>query len=165
MFRNIVLFTLLCLMVLSSYLLTPLFFPDIPIERLWGGIKNPGLRSIYIVSIGVTTLCVLFLLWFSLRYTSFELLLSLGLFLLLSALWMPTIFLALSHSNPPGIVYYLSFIGLGLVAFFAYCMFQVIFRSDVPDIQWGLAVGASGIVFLHTFLLDFLLYPLMLTSV
>jgi hypothetical protein len=84
-------------------------------------------------------------------------------FLAFSALWTPVMFLALYHMNPPGIFYYLSFFILGCVAFFAFCLFSTLLTVSIP-LKW-VALLASGYLFFHTFVFDFIMYPYFLMSV
>ena len=165
MFSRIFLIFFLCVIVLSSYMVTPYLFPSIPVNKLWGGIRSPPLRYTYLCSIVFAAVAFIYILYLFCRYmsSSTEFLFSLSCFLVFSALWTPVMFLALKQMNPPGIWYYISFFILGCVAFFAFCLLSVVLTASVP-LKW-VALIASGYLFFHTFVFDFLLYPHFLMSV
>lgn len=165
MFSRIFLILLLCLIVVSSYLVTPFLFPSIPLEKLWGGIHTQSLRILYICSIALATVSFIYLLYVFCRYmsSSTEFFIWMSCFLAFSALWTPVMFLALHQMNPPGIYYYLSFFILGCIAFFAFCLFSTLLRTS--SLQPILPLVASGYLFFHTFVFDFIMYPHFLMTV
>ena len=145
-----------CLLVLSflvflSYFIVPRLFPDIPLENLWGGISNPALRYVYVASMLLAALSFLVLLGYAYGHLSQGLWVSMIGLLVFSLLWMPLMFLSFHHPTAKGMMIAV----LGIIAAFAA---GIVF--SVSNTMWPWI--AALYLFLHTFLLDFVLFSLSL---
>jgi len=155
---------ILSLLVFVSYLIIPKFFPAIPVSQLWGGITNRTAKYIYIISITLSAVAFLLILSFFLSTTQSNktLFWSLCGFLCFSLLWMPCMYLSRRYPAPKQPYQYISVVILGIVAFFALCIFFAFYQltANTKNTTSFLvaALVSSAYLFFHTFFLDFILF-------
>ena len=150
---------LLSLFLLVSYFVIPLFFPGIPLSNLWGGVQEKHLRWVYTVSMLLCAVSYLLVFTYSWNHMSASLLSAFCGFLFFSMLWMPFMYLSLQHPSNTGLK------ALMILTLFAIACFALWIVFAVRDLQdpryeawYGVALAGAVYLFLHTFLLDFMVF-------
>ena len=150
---------LLSLMLFVSYFVIPLFFSGIPLSDLWGGVQEKHLRWVYFVSMWLCALSYLLVLAYSWNHMSASLFTAFCGFLFFSMLWMPFMYLSLQHPSSPSLK---AFMVLTLFAIACFAMWIVLAVRDLQDPRYeawyGVALAGALYLFLHTFVLDFLVF-------
>lgn len=160
MLRYIIL-SVLAIFVVLSYIVSPLVFKNIPVEKLWGGITNHGLRQLYIASILLSAVAFLLLFAYLCHTRDIERWFGpmVG-FLVSSALWMPFMFLSIRYSFSVVFKILVIFVLFAVAAFAGW----MAFRSIGLRSQGAFAVTAlvsAWYLFFHTFVLDGIVFSVM----
>lgn len=152
------------LLVFLSYFIVPRFFPGIPLDKLWGGIRDPRARVLYTLSIMVSAVAFLVIIsYYGMRAPEDRRLFwALTGFLFFSILWMPLMFLHKKYPPPNSPYHFLTPLVLGMVAFFALFVFFILFQNQQKDGSpfHSAAVVAAGYLLFHTLFLDFILFTI-----
>ena len=150
---------LLSLVLLVSYFVIPLFFPGIPLSDLWGGVQEKHLRWVYTVSMLLCAISYILVVAYSWNHMSPSLLTAFCGFLFFSLLWMPLMYVSLQHPSSKWLK------AMMVLALFAVAIFALLVVVAVRNLQdplyeaWhATALAGSVYLFLHTFVLDFLVF-------
>lgn len=146
----------LSLLLVVSYFLTPRFFRGISLSNLWGGIHSVALKWVYTASMLLCAVSFLLVISYFYGHASSSLFAALVCFLLFSILWMPFMYLSLrGHSWATTLMV----ATLAAIAACALWTVLAVATNGEDSTAWH-AVAQAGAVylFLHTFLLDFLVF-------
>ena len=149
----------LSLFLFLSYFVVPRFFSGIPLSKLWGGVEGKQQKWLYTVSMLVCALSYLLVLAYSWNHMSPSLLTAFCGFLFFSMLWMPFMYLSLKN---PSSTWFKVFMVLTLFVIACFAMGLVLAVHNLHDtrheVWYGIALAGAIYLFLHTFVLDFLVF-------
>lgn len=147
----------LSLTLLVSYFIVPRLFPTVPLKSLWGGIHSVWLQWVYTVSMLLCALSFLVVMAYFYGHASSSLFAAVVCFLVFSLLWMPFMFVSLRGTASFTVLMVMT------LAAIAACALWVVMALVAADhnarTAWhATALAAAIYLFLHTFLLDFIVF-------